>query len=87
MTMYVIEPEFGVSRHHSVCVKSEWCQAYRGFYIYKEWDKCQNQYTGELFGRAKLYYALYVPDGSEEILTESFQTLREAKKYIDYITS
>lgn len=87
MTMYVVEPEFGATRHHSVCVKSEWCQAYRGCYIYKEWDKRRNEYTEELFGRANLYYAIYVPDGNEEILTESFKTLKEAKKYIDYISS
>ena len=70
----------------SICIKSERCQAYCGCHIYKEWDKSINPDTQELFGRVRMYYAIYVPDGKEEILTESFNTLKEAKKYIDSLS-
>lgn len=74
-------------RYRNICVKSDWVDSYRGMYIYKEQDKMWDDYDGKPIGRAKIFYAVYVPDGNEEILTESFKTLREAKKYIDYIAS
>lgn len=80
----MVVPEFGVYRRH-VCVKSDWVDVYRGMYIYRECDKTWDDNKGRPAGHAKVYYAIYVPDGKEEILTESFKTLKEAKKYIDYI--
>lgn len=74
-------------RARNICVKSDWVDSYRGMYIYKEQDKMWDDYDGKPIGRAKIFYAVYVPDGNEEVLTESFKTLREAKKYIDYIAS
>ena len=82
----MVVPEFSVYRHH-VCVKSDWVDVYRGMYIYRECDKVWDDTKGTTVGHAKVYYAIYVPDGKEEILTESFKTLKEAKKYIDYIAS
>lgn len=71
---------------HSVCIKSELCQEYRGCLIYKEFDKYVNPFTLQPQGHARVFYAIYIVDEDEEILTESFKTLQTAKNYIDYIT-
>lgn len=78
--------ERGVERR-PICVKSDWVDSYRGMYIYKEFDKTYDSAKGKFVGHAKVYYAIYTPDGKEEILTESFKTLKEAKKYIDFVTT
>lgn len=74
-------------RRRYFCVKSDWVDVYRGMYIYKEYDKVWDDTKGKPAGHAKVYYAIYVPDGKEEVLTESFKTLEEAKRYIDFVTN
>lgn len=65
------------------CIKHEIIETYFGFQISKEWDKEYDPIMDEYKGQAKVFYA--VIDPTEDVMLESFKTLKEAKKWIEKI--
>lgn len=61
------------------CVKCEIIETRNGYTINREEDRKIDELTYEPKGRAKVFYTV----NDEELILESFKTLREAQRYAD----
>lgn len=61
------------------CIKCEQLEVRNGYTINREEDRECNIFTGECSGRIKVFYTV----NDDELMLESFKTLREARKYAD----
>ena len=61
------------------CIKCERLEVRNGYIINREEDRKMDDFTGEFSGRVKVFYTV----NDEEIILESFKTLREAQRYAD----
>ena len=61
------------------CVKCEVLETRNGYTINREEDRKFDYFTLEPTGRTYVFYTV----NDEELMLESFKTLREARKYAD----
>ena len=61
------------------CIKCEQLEVRNGYTINREEDRKYNDFTGEYSGRIKVFYTV----NDDELILESFKTLREAQRYAD----
>ena len=59
------------------CIKCEELETVNGYIICREEDKKYDDFTGKFSGRTHVFYTV----NTDELMLESFKTLREAKKY------
>lgn len=61
------------------CIKCEPLEIRNGYTISREEDRKYNGFTDEYSGRTLVFYTV----NDEELMLESFKTLREARRYAD----
>ena len=61
------------------CIKCEVIENRNGYTINKEKERSYDPIMGEYFGKIVTYYSV----NDEELMLDSFKTLREARRYAD----
>ena len=61
------------------CIKCEQLEVRNGYVICREEDRKFDDFTGEPKGKVKVFYTV----NDDELILESFKTLREAQRYAD----
>lgn len=61
------------------CIKCEVIEERNGYIITREEDRKFDDFTGEYSGKIQVFYGVIEDDE----LTESFKTLKAARKYVD----
>ena len=61
------------------CIESKFVEKVNGYDIAREVDRKVDPLTSEPYGSRTVFYAVY----KDEWLTESFKTLKEARRYAE----
>ena len=61
------------------CIKCEQLEIRNGYVICREEDRKYDDFTGQYTGSVKVFYTV----NDDELMLESFKTLRAAQRYAD----